>query len=112
MCEYPQFYSHQTRKAKKQYKCGECHGLIQPGEQYHYHYGKWDGDLGQFRFCLECEEMRGRLNENINDPEDWIPLGGLCEYVFEGHNKEQMRGVLAIKKKRGGRIEDWQLKMA
>jgi len=48
-------------KARKEYKCGECHGAIKPGEMYEHFRGLFDGRWESFRTCSTCMEIRSCL---------------------------------------------------
>lgn len=40
--------------ARKQHKCCEYYGLIQPGQQYQLITGYWKGDMDTFKSCPSC----------------------------------------------------------
>jgi len=81
------------RCAKKQYRCGECGGTINPGDQYEYVFGIWGGSPDYHRTCLVCREIRDTLlctwiytemwetlmNHWIENPSSipWSDIGGL-----------------------------------
>ena len=52
-----QFYTRNTHRARKEYKCYECKERIPAGSLYVRCSGKWDGDLLMFRFCAPCDEI-------------------------------------------------------
>ncbi len=58
-CDYdqPEFYRHEDRRACKTYQCDECPKIINPGDDYRYVVGKWDGDVDQFRMCEACGDL-------------------------------------------------------
>lgn len=93
-------------KARKPYRCDECHWDIGVGESHRYFWGLFDGDPASFRFCLACvrahaeveawitaeNERRRAQNPLLRhrpdirgyDGEDaCIPLNGLWDYVSE-----------------------------
>ena len=96
-CDYdydpPEFFDrHTVKRARKTFKCDECHGPIKPGESYERKVGKWDGDFDVYRECALCLEMRqwakisvpcfccnifGELHERIrymvDDVKDTVP---------------------------------------
>ena len=59
-CDYdpPEFMSQRMRTARKQAKCYECRCPILPGERYEETFGKWYGDVANFKTCNECLELR------------------------------------------------------
>jgi hypothetical protein len=80
------FQTETTPSARKQHKCGECYGVIQPGQKYQLVSGSWEGDMGSFKTCMPCVEARtwataqpewmgdgehlyyfGRLDEDLSD---------------------------------------------
>jgi hypothetical protein len=76
--EMPSVYKHDMRTAKKVHKCCECGFAIQPGMQYHYHHGVWDGRGGSYKVCLGCEDLRGELQFDMHHSE-CIPFEGLFD---------------------------------
>lgn len=44
--------------ARKQHKCCECQGVIQPGQQYERCAGQWDGHMDVYRTCSGCADIR------------------------------------------------------
>lgn len=53
-----EFFDETNPKARKQYRCEECGGFINPGESYEKVAGKWDGNFMTFRTCDFCAEVR------------------------------------------------------
>lgn len=47
-------YKEHIRRAKKRHRCGECRGLIEPGQHYWESRGMWDGEWNMFRTCGSC----------------------------------------------------------
>ena len=66
-----------TRRARKEHKCCECHGLILPGSRYEYTSGIWDGDPMDFKTCLTCVAIREQYC-----PRSWV-YGMLAESIHE-----------------------------
>lgn len=56
--EGPTFHSVETRTAKKQHHCDECHRAISPGGKYERTFGVWDGRHDTYRTCAECASIR------------------------------------------------------
>ena len=52
------FQTESTPIARKQHKCCECCGPIQPGQQYQLITGCWDGDMASFKTCPDCLAAR------------------------------------------------------
>jgi hypothetical protein len=65
-CEYPEFFTTKIRKANKTHKYCECSTLINTGDLYDYLSGKWDGFIGSFKTCLECNEIKDWLDKKID----------------------------------------------
>lgn len=61
MSDMPEFCEVTHHVAKKQHKCGECHGIIDPLDVYERTAGKWDGDFRIFKVCGHCETARDWL---------------------------------------------------
>ncbi|MHC1701784.1 MAG: hypothetical protein AB9900_12585 [Humidesulfovibrio sp.] len=90
-CNMPTATREGLRTARKAHKCGECRETIQPGEQYRYESGIWDGEPASFKTCLDCLDLRnqfccqgweyGRVREMIREEIDecggGVPLDGL-----------------------------------
>lgn len=103
--EYPQAYSEKQQKARKEHKCCECRGYIQPGETYQKIWGIWDGDVGNFKTCQDCQAIRE--SEYHHRAYDERPaLGMLEEHVEESHGylSQAHQELLAVKLKRGASI--------
>jgi hypothetical protein len=52
------FQTESTPTARKQHRCGECYGAIEPSQQYQLVSGSWDGCMGSFKTCMPCVEAR------------------------------------------------------
>jgi len=65
----PEIYREEYRKARKIHKCCECKKDINPGQEYKYAVGKWEGEFNYYRWCLECDEIKiyimNRFSESI-----------------------------------------------
>ena len=61
--ESPSFFNQRIVKTKKSHKCIECGHRIQPGEEYEYTVGKWEGDFSSFATCIPCADLREALND-------------------------------------------------
>ena len=75
--DMPSFINTEWRKARKQHKCCECGGKINPGETYEYICGKWDY-FDTFKTCEKCADLRESMM-NVSCPY----LGGLREDYIE-----------------------------
>lgn len=45
-------------KARKQHKCSECRGIIEPGTEYENVRGLWDGDFQAYKTYSDCMSLR------------------------------------------------------
>lgn len=95
-CNIPTAKREGLRTARKAHKCCECRDTIQPGEQYRYESGIWDGEPASFKTCLDCLDLRnqfccdgweyGRVREMIREEIDNcggdVPLVGLGNLRF------------------------------
>ena len=81
-CDYdpPEFYEVTWPKARKEYKCCECGYMIKRGEVHEKYSGKWDGDMGRFRTCGRCADLRDSLVEATCN---CFTFGGLFEAYWE-----------------------------
>jgi RNase P subunit RPR2 len=86
-CDYgdaPEFYSvYIVKRARKQHKCDECHGVVMPGETYEATSGKWGGDVSTFVTCKHCRDLRVWVKNNVP-----------CLCVMHGDMDEQMRDAI------------------
>jgi hypothetical protein len=66
-CDYdaPEFYSSTIRTARKQHKCFECGNHIIAGDKYEYVFGKWGGDIGRYKTCSHCVDLRTWTHNNV-----------------------------------------------
>jgi len=53
-----EFANAQICKARKQYKCYECHNVIAVGDQYRRDTGKYDGEFYSYTTCMGCADIR------------------------------------------------------
>jgi len=75
MCERPDVYEEKVIKANKEHKCYECSTIIQQGDNYLQIKGLWDGSWRNFKMCLNCKQLRDKLQESI----DCLGIGELYE---------------------------------
>lgn len=54
----PDRHTEKIRTARKTHVCFECVKDIQPGEQYEYASGLWDGEYSIYKTCLDCKSIR------------------------------------------------------
>lgn len=107
MPEFPSCSSESNPKARKQHRCCECRGFIQPGEKYHVFKGIWEGEASTWKSCEDCQQLRNEIGKNISDPEDYPAFGLLSEHVS---NNEFRPRFVAIMQKRGAQIHPSWLK--
>lgn len=70
MSEAPSVFRQITRTARKEHRCCECSGAINPGSNYIYSSGIWDGDPSDYKQCLICAEVAIAAAAISDDPED------------------------------------------
>lgn len=109
-CELPQAYSHETPVARKEHRCCECQGLIQPGERYHRHWGVWNGEAATYKVCEDCEALRSRVDKDEVHLDEKTAFGMLWQSALESHDREHAADFIAIRRKRDAAIADWMLK--
>lgn len=66
-CDYdpPEVYSSRIVRARKEYRCYECHKPIRVGERHEYAFGVTDGYTYQPRTCMSCVGIRQFVSINI-----------------------------------------------
>lgn len=82
-CEMIQAYRRITRKARKAHECCECETTIQPGEDYRYHSGVFEGSGVDYKQCLFCAEMYEEVMAGACYPEEGPAFEHLLEYITE-----------------------------
>ncbi|MEN4767279.1 hypothetical protein [Duffyella gerundensis] len=70
MSEVPSVFRQITRTARKEHRCCECRGSINPGSNYIHSSGIWDGDPSDYKQCLICAEVASAAAAISDDPED------------------------------------------
>ena len=101
--EYPQAYCERWRVARKPHKCCECGGTIFYKERYLYISGVWDSRGESYKTCSDCSELRNVVNSTTSY-DDGCCLGGLREYIMEGHFDPDIKKLVEIWDKRGVRV--------
>jgi hypothetical protein len=59
--EYAEVYRESTHRARKTYRCLECHLPIRPGEEYQSVFTVFEGHASTTRTCSVCEWFRERI---------------------------------------------------
>lgn len=54
----PEIFRQKIQKARKQHFCCECGKQIDPGTDYEYVFGVWEGEADQFHTCIACADLR------------------------------------------------------
>ncbi len=109
MSEIASVYSSSKPKARKEHKCCECRGVIQPGEHCHIFSGFWD-TWQSFKTCDDCDKLRAEVDKDIAHREDASPFSELYETVFESREPKWVAAYMATKRKRGAKIHDWMIR--
>jgi hypothetical protein len=68
------FFTSRTVKGRKPYTCDECAAPIAKGQRHVYCAGKCEGELDDYRLCLECDRITRAYNLRY-DPDDGYPRG-------------------------------------
>lgn len=89
MSDFPEFCEVEHRIAKKEHKCSECHGKIEPRDVHERTAGKWDGSFSVFKVCMHCETARDWLLNNTEWKEAFFLDDGV-EFFF-GELREHLR---------------------
>lgn len=102
--DMPSCYSLRIRKARKQHQCCECLGFIQPGEQYNYHSGIWEGKARSYTVCIECDDLRAEIDEPARYDEG-TPFGYIAETLTSNdYGVDFHQQFLDIQIKRGATL--------
>lgn len=104
-CERVEIFNDSDRKARKEYKCGECYRTIAKGETYHYEAGKIEGYLDTYRTCQHCMVARKWL---LRECSGWV-YEQVIEEIQE-HAEEYPKIALGLRKIMIGAKRKWQRK--
>jgi hypothetical protein len=77
-----EFYYEEVRKARKQHRCAECRGPINPGDHYMHRVGKWDGEVSVYKTCQPCMNI-------IRSAPCVVPFGELRQYLISRYGFDQ-----------------------
>lgn len=103
--EWPTCYGVSIRKARKEHICCECRGIIHTGERYNYHHGVWNGKAASYKVCFDCDDLRYKIDEDVNFHDERTPFTCLADSVFDSDDTKFKRIFNAIKRKRKARGE-------
>ena len=84
MCDFDgaaEFSSSCMRKARKAYRCIECHGPIPAGSRHEYTCGKAEGEFYSGRSHLECSALWHFIHRELCGGHGVMLLGGLDEEI-------------------------------
>lgn len=98
--ESPEFSSgEQIRKARKNRRCDGCFvpDVIQRGDLYSHHAGKYEGDFYTVVQCGQCHRDRHRIHEaelsrGCRWEESWCPVDETREHLAEYELSRSSRG--------------------
>jgi hypothetical protein len=99
--ERPECMVVKTRKARREHRCCECHGVIRAGEDYNFVSGIWDGEAMDFKRCPTC----AALASEAADSEGFV-FENLIEEL-EGASMDQARRYIENARARGGVVPNW-----
>ena len=91
MSDLPEFFTETWRvcsgRGKKIFRCEECRGEITKGEKYLAISGKWDGEMGEYRFHGICKEISDAQRVSLRATglrwEDMPAFGEMVEWAGE-----------------------------
>lgn len=64
-----EFYSETEQKARKQYTCDLCGGVIPIGQKYTRYSGKYDGEMFDYKLHLPCKAVINEYCDRNNECE-------------------------------------------
>lgn len=102
----PDFQTETTPTARKQHMCGECYGVIEPGQKYQLVTGCWEGSMDSCKTCPPCVEARKWA---IAQPE-WMDDGDHL-YYFGRLDEDLVDLAPAIKTEDGRRFHAYRLQV-
>lgn len=80
MTDIPKVSSERQSKAKKNYKCCECHKPINVGDSYLRYSGVWNNEWENYRFHIYCYQAYVTQSIECYDP---LAFGEWFEYYWE-----------------------------
>ena len=94
--------------ARREHRCCECGGTIQPLDVYERTVGLWEGGWDTFKVCLGCEEARDFYVEHFadgRDPDDGqfsftALFADLMDAVWDLPNGKRFEGLRHLAKMR------------
>lgn len=101
-------WNEQPRKARKQYKCGECYREIAVGERYVYLWAK--GSDGPFtaRWCAHCDVLKDWLWTNCSGSVIGSVIEDCRDHVQEYAGRAAC--IPALARVVAGARRDWRVK--
>lgn len=85
-CEYADVHRIATPRARKQYQCQECGGVINPGDTYRRDFTVIMGESDTFICCQNCDDLISRFFAALNSAklDDFtFEIGGLRAAIRE-----------------------------
>lgn len=83
------FYSATKQKARKPNRCDWCRKIIDIGESYIKVFGKWQGEIGNRKECIQCNNLISVMSQD-KDYKDYIYNDGFDEDTLEEFHKEKI----------------------
>lgn len=62
---FSEFVVSERRKARKEHRCSECAGKIDPGTVYEHNRGKCEGEMWSSNTCAGCLSIRDYIKANV-----------------------------------------------
>ena len=103
--DYAVIWETTTPKAKKEYKCIECLGVIPVGEKYYKISSLYDGSWMHYRFCQPCCNLRKLVSAGFT----MEPMPGcLASHMMENDTDQYyIETYISNTKARGGEVPKW-----
>ena len=90
-----EFYTSNYHRARKEYKCDLCGQTIKINEKYHRYSGKYDGEMFDNKYHIECQEIIDKFCDETGDTEydnDWITDWLHNKYCYECIHGDDSQG--------------------
>ena len=103
--DYSTIWEETTPKAKKEYKCIECYGVITVGEKYAKTSSLYDGSWTHYRYCQGCCNLRKLVSAGFTmEPRP----GGLAAHMMEENSDTYyIETFISNTKARVGEVPKW-----
>lgn len=91
-----EFWNNRHHKARKKHVCDMCGLEILPGQTYQRYSGKYDGEMFDCKYCLDCEKVIdaycSQVDNEYSDDEihEWLQEEFCSECIHGWHREDAL----------------------